>query len=204
MWAKDKTTIQPDYFSTLKESQEPPFLFIGCSDSRVPPTALTKSGPNTFFVHHNVANQISSSDMNFMVALEFAVNTLHVRHIIVCGHYRCGGVQAAIKGADGLMGAWVQPVRRTYLMNREELDKLDELEQWRKLVELNVINQVKNLLHLKVLIEPIFAGKSTPTIHAAITDLRDGLIKELPLPLDEWKATGLIPQSYNNNNHIVG
>ena len=146
------------------------------------------------------------TDINFLASLEFSVNVLKVRHIIVAGHYNCGGIKAAVNGVDsGIIGNWVQPIRRLYLKNRETLGKLPEHECYNQLAEMNVVQQVKNLISTKVMMETYFAEpkRLVPTVHGIIIDLSDGLMKEIPMPWDYWKSCNILPPEFNNNGYIV-
>jgi carbonic anhydrase len=182
--------------------QSPPFFYVGCCDSRLPLNTFTRSGPGHFFVHRNIANQIHHNDINLLASLEYAVNFLGVEHIIVAGHYRCGGIRASVHGvSSGVIGSWVQPIRLTYLAHRDSLDVDNEEHLLDQLSELNAVEQCKSLLGTKIMLDRIEAGQSVPTIHAAIIDLGTGHINELPLPLQQWREQKLIPQSYNNNGY---
>lgn len=146
------------------------------------------------------------TDISFLSVLEYAVIHLKVKHVIVAGHYNCGGIRAGIAGAvDGVIGNWVQPIHRLYLKNSQELDKLSESDRVNRMAELNVIRQVKNLVVTKV-IETVINDSSvfTPTFHAVVIDLATGHLKELPIPFDEWKEKALLPKSFDNNGYVVG
>ena len=150
---------------------------------------------------------VSVTDISFLSVLEYATKVLKVDHIVVAGHHGCGGVRAAVMGCDlQVIQNWVQPIRRIYLLNKDELDQLPEDDRCNKVAELNVIQQVQNLLTTNAIME-INAGKypdlKPPTIHGVVIEIKSGLIKELPLPLDRWKAQNFIPQDYNNNGYIV-
>lgn len=186
--------------------QYPPFLYVGCADSRLPLTSFTKSGPGQFFVHRNIANQISMTDINFLASLEFAVNYLKVQHIIVGGHFNCGGIKAAVEGIDsGIIGNWVQPIRRLYLQSKPDFDGLTEKETFDKLSEMNVVQQVKNLMTTKVMMEKIFnePKERVPTVHGIVIDLATGHMRELPMPFDTWKEETLLPSNFDNNGYVV-
>ena len=178
---------------------------MGCADSRLPLTSFTQTGPGQFFVQRNIANQISTTDINFLATLEYAVNVLKVQHIIVSGHYNCGGIKAAVTGVDsGIIGNWVQPIRRLYLKSKDQLEKLPEKEMLNQLSEMNVVHQIKNLMTTKCMMEKIFEGNVAPTVHGIVIDLSSGHMKELPIPFDDWKARSLLPPSFDNNQYKVG
>jgi carbonic anhydrase len=194
-WAQHKQISMPEYFKKLSHSQNPPFLYIGCSDSRMPLDTFTQTEPGEMFVHRNIANQVSLTDINFLSVLEYAVNVLKVKHIIVCGHYRCGGVAAAYEGkVKGLVGNWTNPIRELVLDYHSELNGIEDLEQrLDRLSELNVIKQVENLYRTNIIQHALIDCKVCFKIHGWVLDLKTGLIKELELPIDQWKAKGLVP-----------
>jgi len=196
-WASEKLSIEPSYFETLSRGQKPPFLFIGCSDSRMALDTITKTEPGELFIHRNIANQISLTDMNLLSVLEYAIGHLKVKHIIVCGHYCCGGVTAALEGnAEGLVESWLMPIRELYRKNKKELDEIEDLKKRSdKLSEMNVILQVKNLCKTSVM-RKVFKGKDYPKIHAWVIDIYIGRIKELKIPVSEFKERELLPKDY--------
>jgi len=205
-WAEQQHSDDPTYFERLAAAQKPPFLYIGCADSRLPLTVYTKSGLGEFFVHRNVANQVSMNDMNFLASLEYSVNVLKVKHIVVAGHYNCGGVRAAVTGTEsGVIGNWVQPIRKLYLQNLDVLKDLPEPELLNKLSELNVVQQVHNVLTTKVMMDNIFQNPriEVPTVHGIVIDLANGLMKELPIPLNEWIANKELPPDFDNNGYTL-
>lgn len=183
-WAALKKSAEPDYFKRLSLAQQPHFLYIGCSDSRMPLDTFTSTEPGELFVHRNIANQVSITDINFLSVLDYAVNVLKVKHIIVCGHYNCGGVTAAYKGqATGLVGNWISPIRDLAKENAKELDSIeDEYLRLNRLSELNVIRQVENLYKTHVVQRALQKCHSDFQIHAWVLDLATGHILELPLP----------------------
>lgn len=187
IWAKLKKESNPEYFNKLKLRQEPHFLYIGCSDSRMPLDTFTQTEPGELFVHRNIANQVSITDINFLSVLDYAVNVLHVKHIVVCGHYGCGGVAAAFHGkATGLVGNWISPIRDIAREHKEELDSiLNEEKQLDRLSELNVLKQVGNLCKTHVIQQAAKEGKIDFQIHAWMLDLSTGLIKELEVKRSE-------------------
>ncbi|MCC9167110.1 carbonic anhydrase [Pontibacter harenae] len=192
-WVEEKLSVDPSYFENLAKGQKPPFLFIGCSDSRMPLTNFTKTEAGELFIHRNVANQVSLTDMNLLSVLEYAVEALKVEHVVVCGHYFCGGVAAAYAGtATGVVGSWVNPIREVYLQNREEIDSLpSEEERVNRLAELNVIAQVGNIYKTSVL-QRAFKSAQVPEVHGWVLDIKSGRIKELELPKEQWKELGIL------------
>jgi carbonic anhydrase len=146
-WVEAKLKIRPDYFNNLAESQHPPLLWIGCSDSRVPANEIIGAEPGEVFVHRNIANMVVHSDMNMLSVLDYAVNALKVRHVIVCGHYGCGGVKAAMGNSSiGIIDNWIRHIKDVYRFHHKELDAIeDERERFNRFVEVNVIEQVMDL-----------------------------------------------------------
>ncbi|MDP4678897.1 MAG: carbonic anhydrase [Cyclobacteriaceae bacterium] len=146
-WIKEKLKLDPDYFVRLAKGQKPEFLWIGCSDSRVPANEITKTESGEIFVHRNIANQVIHSDTNMLSVLQYAIEYLHVKHVIVCGHYGCGGVKAAMDTQHvGLVGRWLAYIKDIYVENESVLDRIkDPEERENMMVELNVIRQVHNL-----------------------------------------------------------
>jgi carbonic anhydrase len=197
-WAVEKLRKDPKYFEALSEYQAPPFLYIGCSDSRVPIDTYTQTEPGELFIHRNIANQVSLTDMNLLSAVEFAIETLHVKHIVVCGHYGCGGVIGAYKNdLRGLKENWTTPIKDIIRTHRLELDEIEnERDRLDRLTELNVLAQVKNIFKISDLERLIEAGGYYPKVHGWVLDIRTGLVKDLDLPLDGWKAEGVLPANY--------
>jgi carbonic anhydrase len=197
-WAVEKLKKDPKYFETLAEYQKPPFFYIGCSDSRVPIDTYTQTEPGELFIHRNIANQVGLTDMNLLSAVEFAVETLQVRHIVVCGHYECGGIIGAYRNdLRGLKENWTTPIKDIIRQNKGELDAIaDERDRLDRLTELNVLAQVKNIFKISDLERLIEAGGYYPKVHGWVLDIRRGLIVDVPLPLDEWKAEGVVPFPY--------
>ncbi len=179
-WAQSKVDVDKEYFSKMAEDQKPQYLWIGCSDSRVPPSEITNSNPGQMFVHRNIANLVVHTDLNFLSVLQYAVKNLKVPHLIVCGHYNCGGVQAALSNKSlGLINNWVRNIKDTYLAHKVDVDsKQSEMERVNRLVELNVIEQVKNLSHTSIVQRAWLEG-NYPIIHGWVYDLKTGLLKQL-------------------------
>jgi carbonic anhydrase len=179
LWAEKKIENDSDFFKRLARQQAPEFLWIGCSDSRVPANEIVGLDPGELFVHRNVANMVVASDMNLLSVLQFAVDILKVRHIIVSGHYGCGGVAAALSRVNlGLIDNWLQPIKRTYLAHRDELDAL-ELEPRRdRLSELNVAEQVRNVAATTIVQDAWLRGQKI-AVHGWIYGLKDGYLRNL-------------------------
>ncbi len=179
-WVERKLSLQPDYFTEMAKEQKPEFLWIGCSDSRVPAEEITGTSPGELFVHRNVANLVLHTDLNVMSVLQFAVETLKVKHVIVCGHYNCGGVKAALSHKRyGLMNKWLRQIKDTYHHHRAEVDAFETYDQRvNALVEASVVEQVHNLVQTSI-IQRAWHEEQRPTLHGWVYALSDGLIKPL-------------------------
>jgi carbonic anhydrase len=179
-WARERIAADPDYFRRLSALQAPEFLWIGCSDSRVPANVITGLEPGEVFVHRNVANLVYPADLNCMSVLQFAVETLKVRHIIVCGHYGCGGVRAVLDGSQsGLVEHWLAPVRDLFRQHREELAALPSEEaRVDRVCELNVRAQVQSACHSPIVTSAWDRGQPL-TVHGWIYSLSDGRLRDL-------------------------
>ncbi len=179
-WAQSKVDLDANYFKKMAIEQNPKYLWIGCADSRVPPSEITNTDPGEMFVHRNIANLVVHTDTNLLSVLQYAVEVLEVPHIIVCGHYNCGGVKAALSGQSlGLIDNWVRNIKDTYFTNLKEVDAIEnEAARVNRLVELNVIRQVNNLAHTAI-IQKSWAQKKYPYIHGWVYDLSTGHIKEI-------------------------
>jgi carbonic anhydrase len=184
-WAADMVAQDPEFFSRLERQQRPEYLWIGCSDSRVPANQIVGMLPGEIFVHRNVANVISHGDLNALSVLQFAIDVLQVRHVIVCGHYGCGGVQAAFHGRPvGLCDNWLRHIQDVHRLHHAELAALpDDAARVTRLCELNVIEQASNVACTSTVQEAWRAGRSL-TIHAWIYGLGDGLLRDLKASLD--------------------
>jgi carbonic anhydrase len=193
-WVEMLTRTDPDYFERREKGQAPHFFFIGCSDSRVPSEALTGAAPGEMFVHRNIANQAWGNDVNLQSGLLYAVEVLDVRHVIVCGHYNCGGVKAAMGSqSNGLVDYWLADIRETFRLHRPELDAMDDGARFRRLVELNVVHQVQNLAKTPT-VQAAWARGRRPLLHGMVYDLHDGLLKPLLLGVDgNDKADAALP-----------
>ncbi|HVS82171.1 MAG TPA: carbonate dehydratase [Pyrinomonadaceae bacterium] len=179
-WAADMTRQDPDFFRRLSTQQSPHYLWIGCSDSRVPANQVVGLVPGEMFVHRNVANVVVHTDLNCLSAIQFAVDVLRIEHIIVCGHYSCGGILAALQDNKlGLIENWLRHVQDVRAKHRAELDALEtEEKQHDRLCELNVIEQVINLSRTTVVRDAWSRGQAV-TVHGWIYDLSDGLLRDL-------------------------
>jgi len=179
-WSKEKTDLDNAYFLNLAKSQQPDFLWIGCSDSRVPIETITGARPGEIFVHRNIANLICPDDINVLSVIEYAVHILKVRHVVVCGHYGCGGARAALDDQSlGLLDDWIGRIKCTHESHREEVDKFPNTEdRINSLVEFNVRAQVENLVATKS-IQRAWEEYNAPSIHGWVFNLKTGLIEEL-------------------------
>ena len=179
-WAEDRIEDNPDYFKKLAALQTPEYLWIGCSDSRVPANEVTGTAPGEIFVHRNIANMVVHTDINLLSVLTYAVDVLEVKHIIVCGHYGCGGVKAAM-GNDylPLINNWLRNIKDVYKTNRTELQSIqDEQEQFDRLVELNVLEQVHHLAETNS-VQGAWKKREMPLVHGWVYGLNNGIIKPL-------------------------
>jgi carbonic anhydrase len=181
-WAQEKLKIRPDFFSRNVETQTPEFMWIGCSDSRVPAEEVTGAEPGELFVHRNVANLVVHTDFNLLSVAQYAVQALKVKHIIICGHYNCGGVKNALTNTDfGLLNKWLRHIKDIYRLNRRELEAIaDPGARLDRLVEINVAEQITNLAQTSI-IQRAWAMEDRPTLHGWVYDLRTGLLKEVAL-----------------------
>jgi carbonic anhydrase len=179
-WADASVAADPAFFARLRDLQRPDLLWIGCSDSRVPANDIVGLAPGELFVHRNVANVVPATDLNAMAVIEYAVSSLGVRHIIVCGHYRCGGVLAALEGHQaGAVALWLQPLRNLAGEHREELEALETAEaRWDRLCELNVAAQVRAVAASEI-VESAWERGAELAVHGWIYDLEDGLLRDL-------------------------
>lgn len=177
-WATSVVKKDPDYFTRLEHIQHPEYLWIGCSDSRVPANEITGTKPGEIFVHRNIANMVVHTDMNLLAVLEYAVNHLKVKHIIVCGHYGCGGVKAAMTNHNfGIINKWIRNIKDVYRLHSDEINGLkNEKERTNRLIELNVQEQVINLAKTSI-IQKCWQNEQRPYIHGWVYDLHDGIIK---------------------------
>jgi carbonic anhydrase len=179
-WVAERLAERADYFARLQGNQDPEFVWIGCSDSRVPAETVTGCQPGELFVHRNVGNQVVHTDLNMLTVIFYAVERLRVRHIIVCGHYGCGGVTAAMSRTDfGLINRWLQNIKDCAERHEAELAWLpNEESRLRRLVELNVIEQVDHLAKTSV-VQRAWKQEGRPWLHGWVYDMRTGRLKEL-------------------------
>lgn len=179
-WSEKQAAGKPDYFTNLAAQQAPEFFWIGCSDSRVPANVVCGLEPGEVFVHRNVANVIHSSDLNMLSALEYAIDVLKVKHVIVCGHYGCGGVHASVEQCShGLVDHWLEPVRRLAELHRDDLEALEGDEaRLDRLAELNVIEAVRRVSETPIM-RRAWERKAGVGVHGIIYGLKDGRIRDL-------------------------
>lgn len=185
-WVAERLAKDPDYFEKLANGQSPPLLWIGCSDSRVPANEITNTQPGEVFVHRNIANMVVHTDMNMLSVLDYAVQVLKIRHVVVCGHYNCGGIVAAMSNRQfGLIDNWLRNIKDVYRLHHEELDMIkDENARCNRFVELNVIEQVYNLCKTST-VQNAWANKQTLHIHGWVYDVRNGIIKDLDVTVGD-------------------
>ena len=179
-WASEMVADDPAFFSRLSELQTPEFLWIGCSDSRVPANEITGTQPGEIFVHRNIANMVVHTDLNLLSVLEYAVVYLKVKHIIVCGHYGCGGVKAAMDAHSyGIINKWLRNIKDVYRIHRDELSGFEDINQkTNRLVELNVMEQVMNMAKTSI-VQKAWNDEQRPDLHGWVYGLEDGIIKPI-------------------------
>ncbi len=185
-WVAGKLAQDPDYFTKLARGQKPPVLWIGCADSRVPANEIIGAEPGEVFVHRNIANMVVHSDMNMLSVLDYAVNVLQVKHIIVCGHYGCGGVQTAMTNKHvGLIDNWVRHIKDVYRLHRPELDAItDEAARFDRFVELNVFEQVLDLGKTSI-VQAAWERGQEVHVHGWVYAIQDGMIRDLKVTLKD-------------------
>ena len=179
-WVEERIKLSPDFFDRMAEGQDPNFLWIGCSDSRVPANEITGTDPGDVFVHRNIANLVIHTDFNLLSVLQYAVEQLAVKHVIVCGHYGCGGIKAAQSNTDfGLINKWLRHIKDIYRIHHRELDGISDPEaRTNRLVEINVVEQVMNLAETSI-VQRAWAMHGAPLIHGWVFDLKTGYLKSL-------------------------
>ena len=179
-YVKEKLEVDPEFFERLVAGQQPEYLWIGCADSRVPAEEITGTTPGQLFVHRNIANQVIHTDFNMLSVLQYAVEVLKVKHVIVCGHYGCGGVQNALTNQNlGLINKWLRHIKDVYRIHKVELDAIkDDEARFRRMVEVNILEQVTNLGETTI-IQKSWAETGGPVIHGWVYDLATGIIEEL-------------------------
>ncbi len=178
-WVSEQLALDANYFENLSKGQAPEYLYIGCSDSRVPPETMMGIKPGEVFVHRNIANLVLNTDLSAMSIINFAVEHLKVNHIIVCGHYYCGGVQAAMQSSDmGILNPWLRNIRDVYRLHKTELDQIDnEEEQYKRLIELNVQEQCVNVLKTTS-VQKAYNDRKIK-VHGWVFDLQSGKLIDL-------------------------
>jgi carbonic anhydrase len=196
-WAGAQKTADPDYFKVLSALQAPEFLWIGCSDSRVPADRITGTQPGEIFVHRNISNLVVNSDINMLSVLQYAIEVLKVKHVIVCGHYGCGGIKAAMSNQHyGIISYWLKHIKDIYRLHREEVDALPtEEERVNRLTELNVQEQVFNLAKTSI-VQTAWKKENRPQLHGWVYGLTDGIIK----PVCEMSSESTIDPLYTYEN----
>lgn len=179
-WVENKLAISPEYFKNLADGQNPPLLWIGCSDSRVPANEIIGAEPGEVFVHRNIANMVVHSDMNMLSVLDYAVNALKVKHVIVCGHYGCGGIKAAMgNNSIGIIDNWIRHIKDVYRFHQDELDAIEnEKERFNKFVEINVKEQVMNLAKTSI-VQNAWKNGQELSLHGWVYGLNDGYVTDL-------------------------
>ena len=193
-WAQERLDEDPDFFKRLSSLQTPEFLWIGCSDSRVPANEITGTAPGEIFVHRNIANMVIHTDTNLFSVLDYAVTHLKVKHIIVCGHYGCGGVKAAMSNHDfnQILNMWLRNIKDVYRTHQAELDSIaDDDKKYDRLTELNVMEQVLHLAKTSV-VQRAWKNRQAPDLHGWVYGLKDGIIN----PIFEMKAGTSIDPLY--------
>lgn len=177
-WANERVIEDPGFFERLVNVQRPDFLWIGCSDSRVPPDQITQTQPGQIFIHRNIANMVVHTDLNLLSVLQYAVDVLKVKHIIVCGHYGCGGVKAAMtRHSFGIINKWLRNIKDVYRYHQDEIENLaSEDDRLNKLIELNVKEQVLNLAKTSI-VQKAWQNENSPHLHGWVYDLHDGILR---------------------------
>ncbi len=185
-WIASKTANDKDFFKKLAKDQNPDFLYIGCSDSRVPANEIMGLEPGEVFVHRNIANLVVNTDLNVMSVINYAVENLKVKHIIVCGHYNCGGVKAAMEAKDlGILNPWLRNIRDVYRLHREELDAIeDDHARYNRLVELNVIEQCLNVVKTAE-VQKSYINTGYPNVAGWVFDLAKGELIDLEINFEK-------------------
>ncbi len=183
-WVANSLEKDPDFFNRLSQGQQPPILWIGCSDSRVPANEIIGAPPGEVFVHRNIANMVIHSDMSMLSVLDFAVNVLKVKHVIVCGHYGCGGVKAAMSNKQiGLIDNWIRHIKDVYRMHQDELNSIvNEDERFNRFVEVNVKEQVLDVAKTSI-IQNAWSNGQEIHLHGWVYDINDGIIDDLNITL---------------------
>lgn len=194
-WVQTKLDLDPQFFDKLAKGQKPPLLWIGCADSRVPANEIIGAEPGEVFVHRNIANMVIHSDMNMLSVLDYAVNALKVKHVIVCGHYGCGGVNAAMGNQSiGLIDNWIRHIKDVYRLHKTELDSIqDETQRFNRFVELNVTEQVFDLAKTSIVQGAWNSGQEL-SIHGWVYGVDSGIIKDLGVNVNNDQDLDLVYQ----------
>lgn len=181
-WLEESLQQNPNMLQEMSLGQNPDYLYIGCSDSRVPASSIMGLKPGELFEHRNIANLVPNTDLNSASVIEYAVNNIKVKHIIVCGHYGCGGVQAAMQSEDlGLLNPWLRNIRDVYRLHKEQLNNIkDETEKYNRLVEINVEEQCINIIKQSC-VQKRWVKEGAPTVHGWVFDIHTGLLKDLKI-----------------------
>ncbi len=180
-WSEEISRKNPDFFAQLAHEQKPEFLWIGCSDSRVPAETVVNAQPGEIFVHRNIANQVIMTDFNCLSVVQYAISVLKVKHVIVCGHYGCGGVKAALQPQKSdlvIANKWLLHIKDVYRLHQDELESIPLEQKTDRLIQLNIVEQVYRLAHTSI-IQQAWKHGHKPTIHGWVYGLNDGLIEEL-------------------------
>ncbi|UTW45060.1 carbonate dehydratase [bacterium SCSIO 12696] len=195
-WARALVEKDAEFFTRLSKQQAPEYLWVGCADSRVPANEIVGMQPGELFVHRNVANMVYGTDPNALSVIQYAVEALKVKHIIVCGHYGCGGVKASTEGRElGLIDSWLSGIKQVYQQHAEELDALQGEQKIDRLCEINVCQQVKNVSQLPV-VQRAWRNGQQLTVHGWIYGLSDGLVKDLEVSIDR-------PEQVDGVYHLI-
>ena len=195
-WVAEKTAEDPNFFAQFADGQQPNYLFIGCSDSRVSANVICNTGPGEMFVHRNIANMVVHTDINLLSVLQYAVEVLKVKHVIVCGHYGCGGVKAAMSDKQfGLIDNWLTNIKDVIRLHESEFLYIkDEEQRFKRLVELNVIEQVHNLAKTNI-IQNALRSENPPQLHGLVYDIREGLLRNLHVDISDFHRFNHIYES---------
>lgn len=187
-WVKEKIELDPQYFHKLAQGQKPPILWIGCSDSRVPANEITGTQSGEIFVHRNIANMVIHTDMSMLSVLDYAVNVLEVKHVIVCGHYGCGGVITALENRQvGIIDNWLRHIKDVYRLHKHDIDAISDAElKARRMVEVNIAEQVYNLAKTSI-IQSAWAKERFLQIHGLVYDVSNGILQDLEVTIHDDK-----------------
>ena len=198
-WVEQRNSEDKDFFKRLSSAQTPDFLWIGCSDSRVPANQITGTDPGEVFVHRNIANMVVHTDMSMLSVLDYAVNVLEVKHVVVCGHYGCGGVLAAMANKQfGLIDNWIRHIKDVYRMHQDELETISDIKDRQdRFIELNVIEQVYDLGKTSI-IQNAWQKRGAPAVHGWVYDIRNGIIKDLNVSMSSDEE---MPDVYKFEKH---